>query len=275
MGVFRRLSYRSGVMGLARSLHLTKLLRRIYYRCVTSSDGVVKLKMAGTEGKFYVRTPEELRFFEAYFVLEKLFLQALISTLSPGDVFFDVGCNVGKLAIPVARVLGNAGRVIAFEPQEDFCSILETHLKLNGLRNVEVFKVALGEENKTAQLFVGGGACPSLLPHAQNGAKDAQASEAVEVVEGDWFRETHSLPVPRAVKIDVEGYEYSVLRGLKRTLADPKCELLCLEIHPTLLPNGVRSDTLIDFVRLLGFRKIDSCARVDEILVVAKKIPTD
>lgn len=273
MSIIRKMSYRPGVMAFARSLHLTDLLRTTYYRWVTSSDGVAKFSVAGAEGKFYVRTPEELRFFESYFALEKPFLEAILEVLSPGDVFYDVGCHVGRIAIPVARALGGAGRVIAFEPDGEFRDRLETHLKLNGIKNADIFNVALGETNTTGKLFVGGGSCPSLVPHTGGGSNPSQSFETVWVVNGDSFREDHNLPIPRGVKIDVEGYEYAVLRGLERTLADPRCELLCVEIHPQLLPDGVRRADITRLIRHLGFRSIDSHPRVNELLVVAKKIP--
>lgn len=261
-------------MALARSLHLTNLLRKLYYWWATSSDGIVHLKLGEADGRFYIRTPEELRFFESYFLLEKAFLDALISTLRPGEVFYDVGTNVGKLAVPVAKVVGRKGQVIAFEPEERFCRQLHENLDLNGLTNVRVFKVALGEENAVGQLQVGGGSCPSMVPHRSSASgKPPGTFETVKIVQGDWLRENEKLPVPRAIKIDVEGFEYAVLRGLRRTLAEPQCELLCLEIHPKLLPPEASPEAITAFVNSLGFTCLRTYPRVDEIHVVATKGP--
>ena len=148
-------------------------------------------------------TPAELRGREVHFLVEKYFLQALISTLRPGDAFLDVGGDVGLFTIPTAKVVGERGVVLCFEPESVAYRKMLDNLALNGLTNVRVFKKALGDQNSGGRLFVGGTACPSLLPH-QGDAEQQSASEAVEVVQGDWLRENENLPIPRAVKIDVD-----------------------------------------------------------------------
>jgi len=79
------------------------------------------------------------------------------------------------------------------------------------------------------------------------------------------------LPVPKAVKIDVEGFEYNVIRGLKQTLGHPACKTLCCEIHPYCLPDGITPQVIIDEVKSLGFGRITSVHRVGEIQIAASK----
>jgi FkbM family methyltransferase len=233
--------------------------------------GILHANIVGVEVQLRARTPPELRGIEgAILVTERDFLHVLISTLQPGDVFYDVGSHIGQFAIPLAKVVGDQGQVIAFEPETQAYRRLLDHLELNRLSNVRVFRQALGEENAAGRLFVGGTACPSLLAHSGD-AEQQSALEAVEIVRGDWLREKESLPIPRAVKIDVEGYEYSVLRGLQRTLAQPQCHLLCVEIHPSFLPDGVTVDVILAFVKSLGFSRIDTPPRLTEIHMVAHK----
>jgi FkbM family methyltransferase len=226
--------------------------------------------LAGIDVKFFVSTPEELRGLEGALVAEQDFLAVLISTLRPGDTFLDIGSHIGEFAIPLARVVGDQGQVIAFEPETWAYKRLLGHLELNGLSNVRVFRQALGDKSATGRLFVGGAACPSLLLHPGDGEQQ-NASEDVEVMRGDWLRENKNLPVPRAVKIDVEGYEYSVLRGLQQTLAEPACELLCVEIHPSFLPPQVTVETILGFVKDCGFMRLDLSPRWTQIHMVARK----
>jgi FkbM family methyltransferase len=226
--------------------------------------------LAGIDVEFFASTPVELRGVEGALVAEQDFLGVLISTLRPGDTFMDVGSHIGLFAIPLARVVGEQGQVIAFEPEARAYERLLGHLELNGLSNVRVFRQALGDDDATGRLFVGGEACPSLLAHSGD-AEQQTASEDVEVVRGDWLRENENLPVPRAVKIDVEGYEYAVLRGLERTLAEPACELLCVEIHPSFLPAPVTVETILKFVKNCGFTRLDLPPRWTQIHMVARK----
>ena len=96
--------------------------------------------------------------------------------------------------------------------------------------------------------------------------------QVVEIVAGDGFREAEKLPIPRVVKIDVEGYEYQVLQGLQSTLAQPPCELLCCEVHPKFLPRGVAPQVILSFVKSLGFRSMGTHSRYDTFHLLAWKI---
>jgi Methyltransferase FkbM domain len=77
--------------------------------------------------------------------------------------------------------------------------------------------------------------------------------------------------MPHAVKIDVEGFEYAVLRGLCGTLASPTCRLICIEIHPEALPSGVGAETITELLRSLGFGQFKTERRDTELHVVAVK----
>jgi FkbM family methyltransferase len=166
--------------------------------------------------------------------------------------------------------VGARGQVIAFEPEDQAYNQLHENLRLNQLSNVRVVKKALGEQNASGRIFVGGEACPSLLAHEED-ALQQTASQEVDIVEGDWLVHTEGLPIPRAVKIDVEGFECSVLRGLRQTLADPACVLLCCEIHPPFLPAGVGPSTIIDLTKSLGFSRVEIPPQAARIHLVASK----
>jgi len=285
MNALRRLTYRSDLLALARFLRLTPLLRKCYYQWTTSRGGILHSRICGIDVRFCARTPQELRRVEYNVVLEEgSFLSLLASTLHAGDVFFDVGSNIGVFAVIIAKVVGRVGRVFAFEPQTDFHRNLRENVELNMLSNVTMFKRALGESNTSGRLYVQGLESPSLVrgPHipdpsfehpeeSPSGSTADRNAEVVEIVSGDWLRETQGLPVPRAVKIDVEGYEYSVLRGLERTLAHPGCELLCVEIHPSFLPPDATVEAIVRFVKSLGFTHLEEHPRLTQIHLVASK----
>jgi hypothetical protein len=67
-----------------------------------------------------------------------------------------------------------------------------------------------------------------------------------------------NLPLPRVVKIDVEGYEYQVIRGLRKTLCDEKSQIVCCEIHPTMLPPDIEPEMVIELLESCGFNRIET-----------------
>ncbi|MGB9485964.1 MAG: FkbM family methyltransferase [Terriglobia bacterium] len=275
MEVLRRLAHVPNLRRLARRLRISGILKKAYFHCAGPSGGVLSVSLHGTVVRFSASTPTELYDLEENLRDEVLpsctFMDALAATLRCGDTFYDIGSHIGQFVLPMAKVVGEEGSVIAFEPESAAYARLVLHLGLNGLSNVRVFRKALGDKNFLAQLVATGFSCPFLLPHGTQ-PESHLTRETVEVVRGDWLVSTEALPIPRAVKIDVEGYEYFVLRGLERTLAHPACELLCCEMHPLLLPPEVSPEKIIGLVESLGFNRIRSRPRRAEIHLIAEKV---
>lgn len=270
MNPLRRLSYYGGLTKLARVLHISAAFRKLYYRMVVPADQVLQVHVAGVELKFYVRTPVELRELERPTYNEEDFFAALLSVLRTGDVLFDIGSNLGKFAIPFAKVVGENGRVVAFEPEAQSFARLKENVQLNGLSNVLVFRKALGEQDGLGKLLVLGKTNDgsSLLPVP---GTSSAVSENVDLVQGDRLRVTEGLPVPRAVKVDVEGYEYFVLQGLKRTLSDRRCVLTCCEVHHQFFPPGITVDLIEALIRSCGFSSVEMRSRGGELHMIARK----
>lgn len=214
------------------------------------------MEIGGLTANFHVRTPWELRSLEPAgdFGKERHILELLASTVRPGDVVYDIGSNFGFYTVLLAKAVGPNGVVIAVEPESQSYDHLQENLKLNALTNVRSFRLGLGDQSGEAKLFLGEVAGASSLGQS---SETAHSYKWVQVVEGDHLVEEKSLPVPRVVKIDVEGHEWAVIRGLCQTLARPECELVCCEIHPQLLPASVQPQQVLDLLRLLGFNRID------------------
>ena len=272
MNLVRRLAYNPKLRGTVRTLHLSGAMRDLYWRFMSSPEGAVSISACGVSGSLYAKDPRDLRNIEDGFLREDDFLKALSSSLRPGDVFLDVGAQRGVFSILVAKVVGPEGKVIALEPEGRAYEVLQKNIALNNLTNVRTFRKALGDSKGTGRLFIGGSSCPSLMPN-EGDPDQRTASESIDIVRGDWLMESEGLPIPHAVKVDVEGYEYSVIQGFRATLANPACVLLCCEIHPAVLPADVTVEKLLESVRSLGFLQIQLPPHSVPIHMVARKGP--
>lgn len=148
-------------------------------------------------------------------VLERGTTHVLTVLLRPGDTVLDVGAHIGTMTLPAARAVGPAGCVIAVEPGAVAMAMLRRSLHINGLAEIVVLRAcAAGAEPGQALLHLPAVLGESsLLPLA-----DSAADEAVQVLPLDAL-----VPPGRAValaKINVEGYELEVWRGMRRVLAD-------------------------------------------------------
>ena len=68
------------------------------------------------------------------------------------DVVFDIGSNIGAFTIPFAKKVGQKGKVYAFEPQSFIYNLLKENVKLNNLKNVNLFKNGVGERKRILKL---------------------------------------------------------------------------------------------------------------------------
>lgn len=179
---------------------------------------------------------------------EDRFRQALEGAIRPGDSVWDVGANVGLYTELFADWVGPNGEVIAFEPGPPAHAELEQRVAPR--INVRLFQVALGQERGTVALHVSAeSATNSLIGHGGGGAVD------VSMETGDSVRREHGLAQPDIIKIDVEGYEEEVLRGLSDTLG--ACRAVLCEVHFKLLESRGRKQApreLERYLTMLGFR---------------------
>jgi FkbM family methyltransferase len=258
---------------LARNLHLADALKSLEYRLRGPSDGVIRHHVAGVEFVFAAPTPTEFRTLESCYTDETDFIEALQEKLQGGGVFYDVGSNAGQFLIPIAKMIGERGEVIGFEPHPTNHARLLKNIALNQLANVRVFQLALGERSGEIPMY-GTRGTATVVPRAAAAHPSAE-EVTVRTVRGDDLQRDGRVPIPNAVKIDVEGAEFGVLMGMKETLSSPLCELLCLEIHPAFIPPEVSTEMVLSLVRSSGFDGIRTRTRGTEIHMIARKVKAD
>ena len=154
-----------------------------------------------------------------------------------GKTVYDVGSHIGIITLFFSRATGETGKVISFEPNPETFAILCKNVDMNGLTNVKLVNIALGEERGTLPLVFGeydaglgtlDRAIQIDLLHNKRGIKPK--TRLVEVYPLDEYILVGSLPDPDFVKIDVEGYEYNILLGMQDTIRRCKPALL-VEMH--------------------------------------------
>jgi FkbM family methyltransferase len=223
----------------------------MYYRWARPTDGILSLRLEQHQARFRIHTAEELRLLESMGGGETQVMREVLARLPRGSVAFDVGANVGLYTTFLAKAVGSAGSVVAFEPQPMNHAHLAENISLNELSNVTIVQRALGESSGNGNLGRG-----NIIGNYSLVATPTGASDEVEIVSGDAFAFTHKLMTPHLIKIDVEGFELSVLRGLHATLRNPACRMVCIEVHPYLLPSGTTAEQVIDLLQSAGFEQV-------------------
>jgi FkbM family methyltransferase len=151
--------------------------------------------------------------------------KAISENLSPGDVFFDVGANIGFFSLVAARQVAAEGSVYSFEPVPSNVALIRRNAELNSLKTIHVFPEAVGATSARAELVVAKHIGGAVLASAGR-PPDAQSRMTVDVVTLDDAMSKHGLRPPTLMKIDVEGAEIDVLRGATGILRVHKPKLI-------------------------------------------------
>jgi FkbM family methyltransferase len=199
------------------------------------------------------------------------FLQSvLVDCAEPGTTVVDVGANVGLHTLPLAKRVGASGRVIAFEPDPENYRLLVRNLEVSGLASrVTVHRLGLSDAAGSAPLYQCAENRGGLSLCAENvetsGARLAPVD--VQLAVGDDVLPKRS-PIS-LVKIDVEGAEPLVIKGMERTLADHREAVLAFEFSPRYVESfGVDAETFLGSLCDAGYEI--SC--VDEISKTVSKV---
>jgi FkbM family methyltransferase len=177
---------------------------------VESTRLVCERSMTGATGNVYCGLHE---FGDMGFVLH---------FLRPGDVFVDIGANVGSFSVLASGVVG--AKSIALEPVPSTFSALRLNVAVNGLEGlIEPYCLAAGPRRGHVRLSIDRGPENGVVADSYSGASDEVAVMAVDVV----IENTS----PALLKVDVEGSERGVLEGASRTLLQPTLKAVLIEAH--------------------------------------------
>jgi FkbM family methyltransferase len=223
--------------------HFFKILFSSFY---------VKIKSGPLKGKKWIATSGG-KFIQGDQELYKT--DAFIKNFSAGDVFFDIGAHFGYYSAIAAMINNGSGKIFAFEPRPMNAGFFRKHMKINDFKNVTLIEAAVGASDKDVQFDTGHGSATGYVSNAGD-LKVKQVSIDRMVKEG-------SLPSPDFIKIDVEGGEIEVLKGLKDVISryrpkliiathNPECYQYVIDFlnrnmyyYKVLNPDSVKGDTEI------------------------------
>ncbi len=152
----------------------------------------------------------------------------------PGDVCFDVGANVGPYTFLCAKLVGKTGRVVAFEPNEQFGPMLRRSVAINGFEDVvSIDTRAVFRKSRERLTFF-------LSQNTENLGTSSLVNHGVFVSEGrtttvttvsldDYTREA-GIDRLRFVKVDVERAEDDVIAGARQLLEQQRIDSLVVEM---------------------------------------------
>lgn len=166
--------------------------------------------------------------------------EKLYQLVKPGMTVLDIGANIGETALAFSRLVGQKGVVHSFEPDPDTFAKLKAHIELNHAGNIVAHNSGLGDEEGTFQL-------EQNEKHSGGNRIGTGSGINISVRRGDTIVAQSNLS-PGFIKIDVEGFEERVLRGLTDTIARMQPVIFIEVIDEYLRAQGSSAHRIIQWL---------------------------
>lgn len=230
----------------ADSVVLFTAYLRLLLQPPTRRERVVRLRIHATVHAFTFRDSDIFTLGEILFEHQ----YRLPDSLPAGSIIISAGANIGVMS-RLLQATYPGSRLIVFEPAPDNVAILRRNVE--GLPGVSVEECALGDSVGTAQLHFGA----HEAEHSLVGSGSDGPGTTVRCDRLDAYMERHGIDRVALLKVDVEGSEAALVRGLGSRLSD--VDVIVGEFHETL----VREEDFYPLLARAGFEVVDRQAPFD------------
>lgn len=193
--------------------------------------------------------------------------------LKEGDCFFDIGANIGLFSLHASNIIGNNGMIIAFEPTPVTFNRLLKNIEINNFHNIKTVNIGLSYTSGTVKF------------HTSNEGYDAWNSfatltdigECVEIEVAtntlDNYISTNNINKIDLIKLDVEGWEFNVLKGATKLLSSPNSPVFLVEFTETnAFSAGYYCGELFDYVKSFGYEWYSYNVESNKLIIQQKKL---
>ena len=168
------------------------------------------------------------------------------SLIQPTDTVLDIGANIGCTSLLFGDL---ARKVYSFEPSPTTHRWLVQNVRMAKLNNVEPINLGLGKDAGTFELtFAPNNRSGGFVSNLTNASEGHQV-EQITIAKGDDFIRERQIAKVDFIKIDVEGFEQSVIQGLAETIARDQ-PIVALELNHWCL-NAFQRTSVPDFFDFL------------------------
>lgn len=183
-------------------------------------------------------------------LIESLTMRLYERILAPGDTYLDVGAHVGFHVLAARRCVGEEGRIVAIDPQPYNCNKILANCRVNGFSNVLTIVAVAGEEVGMVTLNDQSSRDKSRLTMTFTPVNDRPRQFRVPMIRLDDLCDELDLGRVKLIKVDVEGFEPEVLKGLGGRIDE--VQNLVIELLPESV-NSSATQAMLDSIRVNGF----------------------
>ena len=187
-------------------------------------------------------------------VHEKIETDYVKNEIKEGDVVVDIGANIGYYTLLFSKLVGKKGKVFAFEPEPVNFQLLKKNVEINGCQNIILENKIVSNKNGKAKLYISeqGPGKHKIYP-TQNDEENLIFVDSVKL--DDYFKDLDIIKNISFIKIDVEGSELGVIKGMELLLKVIKKLKIQLEFSSFLIQQyGAKQEELLKLLEDYGFK---------------------
>ncbi len=246
-------------------LNPSLFLRKVLLRCINPflrfKSPIQNKKIDGVIFTFDLHDSTMRQMYLGGYEIETV--KILKKHLKPGDIFIDVGANIGYLSAIGAAFVGEIGQVIAFEPVPFYFQHLKKMADNNRNFDIVVNNCGAGDREGITTIYVGNDGnigWNTMVPEFMN-KKIIKESVDVPVIRLDKYIDDNRIKKQKIslIKIDVEGYEFPVLKGLELFLNKYRPVILCELVPAAYHLLGTDLKDFYKYITQFSYKSFNLC----------------
>lgn len=181
---------------------------------------------------------------------------ALERLVQPGMICFDVGANLGEMALHIGARARASGTVYAFEPVPEVFARLQKHIERNAAKNVRAFQIALSDSSGRGTIAAADASADNQGLASIVNLEHVAAAKRIEIETQtlDEFVKAQQIARIDLMKIDIQGAEPRLLEGGRGVFSSAQAPDLLMEISPEdLSAAGKNSRELCEMLEGFGY----------------------
>lgn len=184
-------------------------------------------------------------------VWEPLETELVKREIKKGDVVLDIGAHIGYYTLILARLVGERGKVFAFEPDTDNFALLKKNVNVNSCQNVVLVKKAVSDKTGKGRLYLADG---NMGDHRIYDSGDNREVVEIETIRlDDYFRDYNGRI--DFIKMDIQGAEERAIQGMNSLLERFKNFKIVMEFCPAMIKKfGTEPEDLLKLFLNQGFK---------------------
>jgi len=194
-------------------------------------------------------------------IYEPLQTELVKKEIKKGDVVLNIGANIGYYTLIFAKLVGDDGKIFAFEPAPTNFSLLKKNVEINSYKNVVLVQKAVSNKTGKLKLYLSE---DNMGDHRIYNSYDNRESIEIEAVRLDDYFKNYRAGI-NFIKMDIQGAEYGAIQGMLNLLKENNLKII-MEFWPSGLKRfGIAPAECLELLVEFGFRLFEVNEREKKI----------